>query len=69
MAPLHADYERYLVARQVVADQAVSALTPTSDQKITLIIIGVYTAAILVLWNMPIVKIVLSPFKASIFMY
>lgn len=56
-------YDHYLVARQNVADQAASGLTPTADQKIILIIIGVYIAAILILWNMPIAKIVLSPFK------
>ncbi|CAM0135299.1 hypothetical protein VKS41_000117 [Umbelopsis sp. WA50703] len=56
-------YKHYLVARQNVADQATVGLTPTSDQKIILIIIGVYIAAILILWNMPIAKIILSPFK------
>lgn len=66
MPPLaYNSYERYLIARQAVADSAVNSLTPTQDQKITLIIIGVYTAAILVLWNMPIAKIVLSPFKVT----
>ncbi|RCH88057.1 hypothetical protein CU098_003391 [Rhizopus stolonifer] len=65
MAPTldYNSYERYLVARQAVAENAANSLTPTQDQKITLIIIGVYTAAILVLWNMPIAKIILSPFK------
>ncbi|KAI9027638.1 peptidase M50B-like-domain-containing protein [Phycomyces nitens] len=64
MAPAdHASYEHYLVARQAVQEHAVNALTPTQDQKTILIIIGVYTAAILVLWNMPIAKIILSPFK------
>lgn len=67
MAPVleYNSYERYLVARQAVAEAATNSLTPTQDQKITLIIIGVYTAAILVLWNMPIAKIVLSPFKVN----
>lgn len=64
MAPIDS-YEHYLVARQAVQDQATDRLTPTEDQKIILIIIGVYTAAILVLWNMPIAKIILSPFKVS----
>jgi hypothetical protein len=66
MAPVIDDfrsYEHYLVARQAVTDTAVNRLTPTEDQKIILIIIGVYTAAILILWNMPIAKIILSPFK------
>lgn len=67
MAPIDdfTSYEHYLVARQAVTENAVNRLTPTHDQKIILIIIGVYTAAILVLWNMPIAKIVLSPFKVS----
>jgi hypothetical protein len=64
MAPIDS-YDHYLVARQAVQDQATDRLTPTEDQKIILIIIGVYTAAILVLWNMPIAKIILSPFKVS----
>lgn len=38
-------------------------LVPTDDQKTTLIVIGAYTGAILVLWNMPIAKIILAPFK------
>ncbi|ORX48027.1 hypothetical protein DM01DRAFT_1326683 [Hesseltinella vesiculosa] len=62
MAPVDS-YEHYLVARQAVQASAASTLTPTEDQKIILIIIGVYTAAILVLWNMPYIKIVLAPFK------
>ncbi|KAI7852048.1 peptidase M50B-like-domain-containing protein [Circinella umbellata] len=39
------------------------AFTPTDDQKIILIIIAGYTGAILLLWNMPIIKIILAPFK------
>lgn len=67
MAPIDdfTSYHHYLVARQAVTENAMSKLTPTEDQKIILIIIGVYTAVILVLWNMPIAKIVLSPFKVS----
>lgn len=67
MAPIDdfTSYEHYLVARQAVTENAVNRLTPTADQKTILIIIGVYTAAILVLWNMPIAKIILSPFKVS----
>ena len=42
------------------------AFTPTHDQKIILIIIAGYTGAILLLWNMPIIKIILAPFKVSI---
>ncbi|KAF7727894.1 hypothetical protein EC973_006893 [Apophysomyces ossiformis] len=56
-------YSHYLVARQAVQDQAANKLTPTEDQKIILIIIGAYIVGILVLWNMPIAKIILSPFK------
>lgn len=66
MAPVgQTSYAHYLVARQAVADQVGNRLTPTDDQRITLIIIGVYVAAILILWNMPFVKIVLAPFKVS----
>lgn len=65
MAPIDEfrSYDHYLVARQAVTESATNRLTPTEDQKIILIIIGVYTAAILILWNMPIAKIILSPFK------
>jgi tetrahydromethanopterin S-methyltransferase subunit E len=45
--------------------QTTNVFIPTSDQKTILIIIGVYTAAILILWNMPIAKIALSPFKVN----
>jgi hypothetical protein len=45
--------------------QTTSVFIPTSDQKTILIIIGVYTAAILILWNMPIAKVALSPFKVN----
>ena len=68
MAPVIDDqtsYAHYLVARQAVQDDAASRLAPTDDQRITLIIIGVYVAAVLILWNMPIIKIVLAPFKVS----
>lgn len=68
MAPtthVFGSYEHYLQARQAVADSATNSLTPTQDQKIILIIIGVYIAAIMILWNMPIAKIVLSPFKVK----
>ncbi|KAG2221136.1 hypothetical protein INT45_004445 [Circinella minor] len=66
MAPVIDDqttYSHYLVARQAVQDEALNRLTPTDDQKITLIVIGVYVAAVLILWNMPFIKIVLAPFK------
>lgn len=64
MAPVdQTSYPHYLVARQAVQDGVANSLTPTDDQRITLIVIGVYTAAILILWNMPFVKIVLAPFK------
>lgn len=66
MAPyVYNSYENYLVARQAISEEATNRLTPTEDQKIILIIIGVYTAAILILWNMPIAKIILSPFKVK----
>jgi hypothetical protein len=62
-------YDHYLIARQNVADQTATGLTPTADQRTILIIIGVYIAAILILWNMPIAKIILSPFKVHIDQY
>ena len=68
MAPVIADqttYSHYLVARQAVQDEAANRLAPTDDQKITLIVIGVYVAAVLILWNMPFIKIVLAPFKVK----
>ena len=52
----------YLMPRQS-EDPVRNAFTPTDDQKITLYIIAGYTAAILLLWNMPIAKIILAPFK------
>lgn len=68
MAPIdQTSYEHYLVARQAVQDDVTNRLTPTDDQRITLIIIGVYVAAILILWNMPIIKHVLAPFKVRIY--
>ncbi|KAI9243904.1 peptidase M50B-like-domain-containing protein [Phascolomyces articulosus] len=45
------------------SDPVQYAFTPTEDQKIILYIIAGYTAAILLLWNMPIAKILLAPFK------
>ncbi|KAI9317536.1 peptidase M50B-like-domain-containing protein [Dichotomocladium elegans] len=52
-------YSHYLIARQNVQE----ALSPTEEQKKTLIVIGAYSLGILVLWNMPVVKIILAPFK------
>jgi hypothetical protein len=68
MAPIDEfrSYEHYLQARQAVGESAANSLTPTQDQKIILIIIGVYIAAIMILWNMPIAKIILSPFKVCL---
>ncbi|KAI8985955.1 peptidase M50B-like-domain-containing protein [Pilobolus umbonatus] len=63
MAPPYNSYENYLVARQAVAENTVNSLTPTHDQKIILGIIGAYTLAILILWNMPVIKVILAPFK------
>lgn len=54
--------KRYMLARRSAAAEAI---TPTEDQRITLIIIASYTFAILLLWNMPIAKIVLAPFKVG----
>lgn len=59
MPPIDPQYEHYLIARRSVEE----ALTPTDDQRTTLIIIGAYTAGILVLWNMPFIKYILAPFK------
>ncbi|RKP10320.1 peptidase M50B-like-domain-containing protein [Thamnocephalis sphaerospora] len=41
----------------------VELITPNEEQKTTLIIIGVYILAILILWNVPILKTILYPFK------
>lgn len=49
----------HLFARQ----NASPSLTPTDDQKITLYIIAGYIVGILILWNLPVVKVILSPFK------
>ncbi|KAI9292665.1 hypothetical protein K502DRAFT_307466 [Neoconidiobolus thromboides FSU 785] len=38
-------------------------LVPSEKQKLTLIIIGVYIIAILILWNIPYLKLILYPFK------
>ncbi|KAI8054372.1 peptidase M50B-like-domain-containing protein [Syncephalis plumigaleata] len=38
-------------------------ITPNEDQKTTLILIGVFILAILILWNVPILKTILYPFK------
>lgn len=62
-------YAHYLHARQAVENAAVQALTPTHDQQIILYIIAGYVAAILLLWNMPVAKIILSPFKVHIRAY
>ncbi|CDS05518.1 hypothetical protein LRAMOSA08046 [Lichtheimia ramosa] len=59
MPPIDPHYEQYLIAKRSVEE----ALTPTDDQRTTLIIIGAYTAGILVLWNMPFIKYILAPFK------
>lgn len=40
-----------------------SNLTPNSTQEVTLIVIGIYAVAILILWNMPILGEILYPFK------
>ncbi|KAI9599030.1 peptidase M50B-like-domain-containing protein [Syncephalis fuscata] len=39
------------------------AITPNEDQKTTLILIGAFSVAILILWNVPILKTILYPFK------
>ncbi|KAJ9070032.1 hypothetical protein DSO57_1012726 [Entomophthora muscae] len=38
-------------------------LTITDSQRTTLIVIGCYIVAILVLWNLPVLKLILYPFK------
>ncbi|CAG8832355.1 22331_t:CDS:2, partial [Racocetra persica] len=38
-------------------------ITPSKDETITLIIIGVYILVILILWRMPFLNIILYPFK------
>jgi hypothetical protein len=41
----------------------IELITPTEEHKTTLILIGVYTAVILILWNVPVLKTILYPFK------
>ncbi|KAI3627851.1 hypothetical protein CBS14141_001852 [Malassezia furfur] len=38
-------------------------LVPTTDQRNTIIVACVYALAILLLWNIPILKVILYPFK------
>ena len=72
----------FLISRQTTMDDPTTdnstssssnairdAFTPTDDQKIILIIIAGYTGAILLLWNMPIIKIILAPFKVQLTYY
>ncbi|CAG8550800.1 6384_t:CDS:2 [Acaulospora colombiana] len=47
-----------LVKRDFVTD-----LTPSDDEKKTLIIIGVYIIIIMIFWNVPILKTILYPLK------
>ncbi|KAJ1969905.1 hypothetical protein H4R35_006016 [Dimargaris xerosporica] len=39
------------------------AVTPTHDQRILLYVMAGYIAGILILWNLPYVKVILYPFK------
>ncbi|KAJ1985215.1 hypothetical protein H4R34_000174 [Dimargaris verticillata] len=39
------------------------AITPTHDQRILLYVMAGYIAGILILWNLPYVKVILYPFK------
>ncbi|RUP43218.1 peptidase M50B-like-domain-containing protein [Jimgerdemannia flammicorona] len=52
-----------LVTQQLYARDAAQTLNPSDEQKITLYIIGAYIVGILILWNLPFVKVILSPFK------
>jgi len=38
-------------------------LTPTDKERFTLILIGIYAGAILILWNLPFLKVLIYPFK------
>ncbi|WFD37664.1 uncharacterized protein MJAP1_000611 [Malassezia japonica] len=50
----------YVVVRRAPDYQK---LDPTTDQRNTIIVACVYALAILLLWNIPILKVVLYPFK------
>ncbi|PKY41352.1 hypothetical protein RhiirA4_395814 [Rhizophagus irregularis] len=52
-----------LEPRAVTGQDVVDRLRPTPEQRITLIIIGAYALAILILWHLPVLKIILYPFK------
>ncbi|KAJ1964560.1 hypothetical protein GGI12_001336 [Dipsacomyces acuminosporus] len=56
-------YAASFLKRDITKDDVIHSLTPTHDQKITLIIIGAYAVAILILWNIPYVNTILLPFK------
>ncbi|ORX68970.1 hypothetical protein DL89DRAFT_247062 [Linderina pennispora] len=63
MAPVYPSDTLHFAKRALTKDQIVEGLTPTHDQKITLVVIGAYALAILILWNMPYVNYILYPFK------
>ncbi|GES86672.1 hypothetical protein GLOIN_2v1659360 [Rhizophagus clarus] len=52
-----------LEPRAVTGQDVVDRLRPTPEQRITLIFVGAYALAILILWHLPILKIILYPFK------
>jgi len=54
-----------LIRRQASQGQTIdiTTLVPNESQKLTLIIIGCYIFGILILWNVPYLKLVLYPFK------
>ena len=53
-----------------ITDQdVVDRLKPTEDQKVTLIIIGVYTLVIVVLWKLPVLRYIIYPFKVTFVHY
>jgi hypothetical protein len=57
-----------LEPRAVAVDTGhwVDSLRPTPEQRTTLIIIGAYALAVLILWHLPVLKIILYPFKVDL---
>lgn len=62
------DHNTIIMMKQIATsppptNSAINLLIPSEKQKLTLIIIGVYIIAILILWNIPYLKLILYPFK------
>ncbi|KAJ1861850.1 hypothetical protein LPJ73_000922 [Coemansia sp. RSA 2703] len=64
MAPI-AVTSASLFARAITRSDVQHALTPTKEQRNVLIAIGAYVLGILILWNIPYLKLILLPFKLA----